>query len=556
MATALTPLDIIGVGRARLHRIWLYADDIIYRLRPHPTTSIQTLSVDKHWRIHFNPAFVTKVGVQFIATFFAHEVLHMMLRHAERLSPRTDLKLRYERVRRFIIQRIAQATDWQSFINCTADYEVNGIVDGANLPWPEGFTPLRAEQVGLPTGKGCIWYTEELLRLAEADAADESTTEEKGDADDDGNVPQPGGAGAGEDEAGAESGAGGAGESSGGEGGGGEGEGSGEVGEAANADEPDDAGSRDGEGDADADARGEGGDEESGDERDGAGEADASSSGVGADAGGAGNPEPNVGGGCCGGCAGNEMPHEMVDDDGMPDPVSQMEQALARRMVAQSIIESAASGKGSAAGSVLMDWAQTMLAPPKVRWQDVLANRVRGVVSNVRGTMDRKYGPVSRVRTAMVAAGFGQNAPILPAMRGGTPRVTFGVDVSGSMGTGKDSLLHVALSEAWGLTQAARAEVFGMSIDAKVQVAKRIKTKADILSLAQGHGGTDMRLFFKSVADEKRQRPHIAILLTDGETDWPTAHEGAKDVQFIILLIAKPYCPLPDFLKPMVINVK
>lgn len=245
-------------------------------------------------------------------------------------------------------------------------------------------------------------------------------------------------------------------------------------------------------------------------------------------------PSGTVAAGCCGSCCGNKAPVES-QVEGLPEPTTPDELEIAKRQVAHAVLE--AKARGAQAADWLVAWSKSQFAKPKVDWRKVLATQVRGAVASARGNTDWKIGPPSRRRSVLEAIGFGDEAPILPVLRGPEPKVAFVLDTSGSMSTGEGSLLDKAITEAHGLVKSLRCSVYGMACDssAKSQL-KPVSKPADIMALAVGGGGTDMRVGIKAAAESK-VRPDVIVLLTDGETPWPTPSEMPRKSRLIVCVI-------------------
>jgi hypothetical protein len=228
----------------------------------------------------------------------------------------------------------------------------------------------------------------------------------------------------------------------------------------------------------------------------------------------------------------------MEEADDLPDAMTDVERELEMREVAQAIIEwSGGPGRGDAPGGWLQKWAREMLSPPKVNPLRVLAAATRSAISSaVRGAMDWRNGPPSRRRSVLVTLGWGKRAPLLPVLRGPNPRVVFVVDTSGSMGSGTDSALAQAAGEVLHIARACNATPLGMACDAGVHEVRPVRSVNDVLALTKGGGGTDMRVGIAEAAKSK-YAANVIVLLTDGETMWPTPHEMPKHAPVVVVLI-------------------
>lgn len=190
------------------------------------------------------------------------------------------------------------------------------------------------------------------------------------------------------------------------------------------------------------------------------------------------------------------------------------------------------SGRGNTGG----EWARWVeqVLEPKVPWQQVLTASVRRAVAWTHGNTHPTYRKLSRRQAASPRA-------LLPGSQKPVPCVAVVVDTSGSM---DDGLLAQAVGEVDGVLQAlgnAVGTVKVYSCDAAAHEAGRVR-RARELQLVGG-GGTDLTVGF-DLALGARPRPEILILLTDGDTPWPSvAPAGCVVVAVIITRGAGPSCP-------------
>ncbi len=157
---------------------------------------------------------------------------------------------------------------------------------------------------------------------------------------------------------------------------------------------------------------------------------------------------------------------------------------------------------------------------------------VRRGLGWAQGHTDYTYTRISR---RQAAAG----PVILPALRRPVPRVGIVVDTSGSV---DDGLLAQALGEVDGVLSAlgvADPQVTVLAVDAAVHTVGQVRTAAAV-RLAGG-GGTDMALGIRA-AEDLRPRVDVIIVLTDGETGWPSRPPA---VPVIAVLIARSRNRLP-----------
>ncbi|MFI6295698.1 VWA-like domain-containing protein [Nonomuraea sp. NPDC050790] len=149
-------------------------------------------------------------------------------------------------------------------------------------------------------------------------------------------------------------------------------------------------------------------------------------------------------------------------------------------------------------------WAQEVLRPT-VNWRTLLATLIRHGLTRATGRIDYSYARPSRRSVPPV---------ILPSLTRPTPRVAVVVDTSGSI---REQTLRHVLAEVDGVLR-ARAQVDVICCDAAAHPPQRVRRAADVTLM--GGGGTDMREGLKAAA---KLRPDLTIVLTDGETPWPTS---------------------------------
>lgn len=102
-----------------------------------------------------------------------------------------------------------------------------------------------------------------------------------------------------------------------------------------------------------------------------------------------------------------------------------------------------------------------------------------------------------------------------------SPECTIIIDTSGSM-RGYESRALTTIAQ--GLRRVQRPRV--VAFDSQIQEAKRISSLSEFTFC--GYGGTDMTA---AITDEDRRRPNppdCIVLVTDGETSWPTQPTRAK----------------------------
>lgn len=181
------------------------------------------------------------------------------------------------------------------------------------------------------------------------------------------------------------------------------------------------------------------------------------------------------------------------------------------------------SRRGTDAGDALR-WVQRTLEP-EVPWEPLLAGAVRRAVGWAAGRGDYTYTKPSRRSSSVPGV-------VLPGQHRPVPRVSIIIDTSYSV---DDNLLARALGEVDGALMALGvpgAQMTIYSVDAAVHTVERVRRARDAKLV--GAGGTDMRLGFRGVENE-RPRPDVVICFTDGDTPWPTGPPPGSAVIAAIL---------------------
>lgn len=215
--------------------------------------------------------------------------------------------------------------------------------------------------------------------------------------------------------------------------------------------------------------------------------------------------KPGAGTGWCGSAAGNPLPGE-VPGEGR----SEAEMERTRRQTAAEIRQHVANKGRGTIGADLERWADEMLSPPKIPWQEKLGRIVRAAVAYRPGCVDLTWNRPSRRQAGL---GYGFGVPLLPAFHAPVPRVAVIIDTSGSMG---EAELTAAVDETRGILQAVGADVTLCTCDAAVHGLKQIVQWDPALLV--GGGGTDMRPAFNEIEKlTPGARPEVVVVLTDGQ---------------------------------------
>jgi predicted metal-dependent peptidase len=243
--------------------------------------------------------------------------------------------------------------------------------------------------------------------------------------------------------------------------------------------------------------------------------------------------------GDCGSCAGgSRRNHELATatEADAPEPgIDPSHAAAVRRRVASDVVDHSRSGGRGSVPAGLRRWAEDLLEP-KVDWRRVLAGLVRNAVASARGKVDYTYRYGSRRTTGEM---------IFPALRAPEHSVAVIVDTSGSMAI-ED--LEAALAEVDGILRAAGCDdrsVRVLSADTTVHAVRRV-TSTQQIDLVGG-GGTDMASAI-ATADRLRPPPTAIVVLTDGETPWPSRPGRAPVVAGLIVPPGRTTPKIPEWI--------
>ena len=194
--------------------------------------------------------------------------------------------------------------------------------------------------------------------------------------------------------------------------------------------------------------------------------------------------------------------------------LSEQERDAVRFRVAQGITgRPGSTPKGGERG------AEEAFHPPQA-WRELLGAAVRSAASAAGSGDDYSYGRPSRRSTAVPGA-------VLPSLRRRPPKVTVVIDTSGSV---SDAELGSALLEVAAIARAVggrRDLVSVLSCDAAARTVQPL-CRAEGIQLVGG-GGTDLRSGFAR-ALRSRPGPDVIVVLTDGQTPWPSVRPPCRTV--------------------------
>ncbi|MET9605931.1 VWA-like domain-containing protein [Streptomyces sp. NPDC006512] len=194
--------------------------------------------------------------------------------------------------------------------------------------------------------------------------------------------------------------------------------------------------------------------------------------------------------------------------------LSEQERDAVRFRVAQGIV-----GQPGDTPKGWRRWAEEAFQPTQP-WRDLLGAALRSAISGSGSGDDYSYGRPSRRSAGVPGA-------VLPSLRRRPPRVCVVVDTSGSV---SDTELGSALREVAEISRAVggrRDLVSVLSCDASAQSVHTL-CRTEGIELVGG-GGTDLREGFAG-ALRARPRPDVVVVLTDGQTPWPSQRPPCRTV--------------------------
>jgi predicted metal-dependent peptidase len=241
-------------------------------------------------------------------------------------------------------------------------------------------------------------------------------------------------------------------------------------------------------------------------------------------------PQPGKPGtGRCGGCAGHsgddDLQAKAEEQHGaLPEGPNEVERAGLREEAAQAVLaHEAAHGRGSVPAGIRR-MAEGLLKPAKVDWRKALRAAVKGMVGRAAGMADYTYTKRSRLQSAV-------RTVVLPGLAAPMVDVAVVADTSGSMG--REDLLRVG-SETRALLRGGMArKVWWIPTDAEAAPAKALRSIQQAMDSLVGGGGTDMGAGLRAAADV-RPRVALTIVITDGDTDWPTRPPACGKVLVVL----------------------
>ncbi|MFI5801511.1 VWA-like domain-containing protein [Streptomyces sp. NPDC051561] len=215
---------------------------------------------------------------------------------------------------------------------------------------------------------------------------------------------------------------------------------------------------------------------------------------------------------CGSGADGSARPWDLGPDGA--DGLTPQQSDAVRFRVAQGI-----KGRPGDAPEGWRRWAKEAFHPPQP-WRELLGAAIRAAASAAGSGDDYTYGRPARRAASLPGV-------VLPNLRRTPPRVSVVIDTSGSV---SDTELGTALLEVAAIARAVggrRDLVSVVSCDAAARVAHPL-CRAEGIPLVGG-GGTDLRSGF-TTALRGQYRPDVIVVLTDGQTPWPSSRPSCRTV--------------------------
>ena len=460
-------------GRSRLFQFrkaaadsQVYLGQTVYALIPVERPGIGTMAVDQYSRLYYDPKYVASISVATGRFSVLHETVHVALDHSA--------------LGVLILGRCPSPAQLRAW-NFACDMVVNGILREFCKDAPEGI--ITCERFGLPPRLSAIEYYHLLMKEHSPDnEQDESDNDEDEDEDElpdnshrdtedkDDEEQDADGDGDGDDDAAADD------DSSG-----------------LEEDEADsDGGEPGGENEIEADDEGDG---DGGDSEDDSedGEADGQSEGKGSDSGDV--TDHKGGGGSC--SDGQPREYELPPDEAWEDRAFTMAHDL--------VAKCEEVGWGNVPGELRKVLDQKLRPQPDPF--DILRAAVCKAVASPVGAPDKTY---KKLKRKQIVGGIR-----LKGTKTTTPNAVVVIDTSGSM-CYPETQARCLTVVAQGLKRLRRFKV--ICGDTRVTSNKHVQNLKQVDW--QGGGGTSMKRVLETV--DREDKPDAIILVTDGETDWPT----------------------------------
>lgn len=217
---------------------------------------------------------------------------------------------------------------------------------------------------------------------------------------------------------------------------------------------------------------------------------------------------------CGSGATGVHMPWEHeAPAQGGPFGLEDIDRRDLLRQTAEDIVKYASrKGRGTVPGS-LVDWAEDMLKPKSIPWEQIVGAAVRRTVQMIQGTLLHSYARPARRQSIYPDI-------VMPGMRRPVPNVAIVSDTSASMTSGKGSDLALVRGVIEDICRSMGANCAVIATDAEVHGGIQYVQSGRQAVLA-GRGGTDMRVGMHYAMTYVRPRPDVLVVVTDCGTEWP-----------------------------------
>ena len=238
--------------------------------------------------------------------------------------------------------------------------------------------------------------------------------------------------------------------------------------------------------------------------------------------------------GCGSASGGQAAPCELAADDdagGAAPAAGKAEQQVTLVATAAAIREHAAKHPGTTPGG-LVQRAETILAPSKIPWRQVLGSALRRAVAIRAGMYDTTYLRPSRHRNR-VEVSPGRRA-VYPGTYTPEPQIAVVRDTSGSMQVTELQMVTVEIEAIAAQTGVRGDQLRVLDVDTEVSHVRGYHG-ASSLDDVYGRGGTDMRAGI-AAAIELRPRPTVIVVVTDGYTPWS---EDKPKVPVVICIVGR-----------------
>ena len=231
---------------------------------------------------------------------------------------------------------------------------------------------------------------------------------------------------------------------------------------------------------------------------------------------------PNPGRGVAGSCADGQPRHwELPEPEKGGPELQRFDHQPIVRNVANAVLEDNKNrSHGTHSGSVA-EWAVGYINPAT----DPYTSLMKHVLRTVSDCMAGPRSTYTRPNRRRSSGGL-----IIPGKRGEVPRITVCVDTSGSM-VDHDKALAVGLINRVLNRFHVRSGIRVITGDTAGRTSDVVSRKLEQLFMGGG-GGTDMRPLIKE-AQSTSPKPHLILVVTDGGTDWPERSEGVPVVACI-----------------------